>query len=273
MTMTPEALALLSRKRIHQRFARDLDANMFILFFQAIVPLGEGLDAGYREILIRFEDEERKMQSPGMFLPLLEEEGLMPQLDRWIVSRVLGWIRELELNLGAPSAPRCSVNLAADTIRDESAFAGYVLEEIRRKAGTAKALSFEIRASELLAHPKEIARLVPPLRAAGCTFAISNHDGADRPFDLARSLGFTIVKFDGSLASRIAFDDDARKRLEALNRLCHEYGMRTVGMQVENRETLDVLRTMGADYAQGFGIEHPRPLPHLPYVEGQGIPR
>ncbi|MEO7744296.1 MAG: EAL domain-containing protein [Usitatibacter sp.] len=261
--MTPETRALYASKLIHQRFARDLDANMFVLFSQAIVPLAEGRDAGYREILIRFKDEERNMQSPGMFLPLLEEQGLMPQLDRWIVSRVLAWIREIELNLGARSAPRCSVNLAADTIRDESAFAGYVLEEIRRKAGAAEALSFEIASSELLAHPKEIARLVPALRAAGCTFAISNHDGAERPFDLARSLGFTIVKFDGSLAYRIAFDDDAREKLKALNYLCREYGMRTVCMQVENQETLEVLRTMEVDYAQGFGVEHPKLLPYV----------
>jgi EAL domain-containing protein (putative c-di-GMP-specific phosphodiesterase class I) len=260
-TPTPkEALALLASKRIREQFARDLAANVFVLFSQPILALAERGDTGYREILIRFKDEERNMQAPGMFLPLLEEEGLMPQLDRWIVSRVLQWVRDLDPGVGGRTAPRCSVNLAADTIRDESAFVGFVQEALRVKAGTAQALSFEIRLSELLAHPKEIARLVPPLRAAGCSFALSNYDGTERPFDLARSLGFTIVKFDGALVFRIAADADARQKLDEINRNSRGYGMQTVAMQVENQETLDVLRRMEADYAQGFGIERPKPL-------------
>jgi EAL domain-containing protein (putative c-di-GMP-specific phosphodiesterase class I) len=260
-TPTPaEALALLASKRIRERFVLDLSNNVFVLFSQPILALAERGDTGYREILIRFKDEERNMQSPGMFLPLLEEEGLMPQLDRWIVSRVLRWVRDLDPSVVGRTAPRCSVNLAADTIRDESAFVGFVQEETRLKAGTAQALCFEIRLSELLAHPKELARLMPPLRAAGCSFALSNYDGSERPFDLARSLGFTIIKFEGSLVYSIARDAQARAKLDAINRNCRGYGMRTVAMQVENQETLDALRTIGADYAQGFGIERPRPL-------------
>jgi EAL domain-containing protein (putative c-di-GMP-specific phosphodiesterase class I) len=263
MTTTPnptEALALLASKRIREQFARDIAANVFVLFSQPILALAEHGDTGYREILIRFKDEEREMRSPGMFLPLLEEEGLMPQLDRWIVSRVLAWVRDLDPGVGGRAAPRCSVNLAADTIRDESAFVGFVQEQVRAKAGTAQALCFEIRLSELLAHPKELARLVPPLRAAGCTFALSNYDGAERPFDLARSLGFTIVKFDGSLVYRVATDPQAREKLKELNGNCRGYGLRTVAMQVENEKTLEVVRRLELDYAQGFGIERPKPL-------------
>ena len=255
-----EALALLASKRIREQFARDLAANVFVLFSQSILALAEPADKGYREILIRFKDEERNMQAPGMFLPLLEDEGLMPQLDRWIVARVLKWVRELDPELAGRRAHRCSVNLAPDTIRDESAFVGFVQEQIRLKAGSAQVLSFEIRLSELLAFPKELARLMPPLRAAGCSFALSNYDGAERPFDLARSLGFTIIKFDGSLVMRIATDADAREKLKGLIQNCRGYGMRTVGMQVENEKTLEVLRRLECDFAQGFGIERPRPL-------------
>ena len=254
------AFAVLTSKRIHEQFIKDLDSNRFVLFFQAIVPLTSQDRAGYREILIRFKEEERNMQSPGMFLLLLEEQGLMPLLDRWIVSRVLKWIRNAEANLGPGSAPRCSVNLAAATLRDESAFAGYVLDEIRKPGGRADALSFEILEADAMAHRQSLTRLMLPLRSAGCTFALSGHAGDNKAFELAVSLGFASIKIDASMLRGLATDPRAMQALTAVKDRCREYGMRSICMQVEDDETLGILRGINVDFAQGFGIEHPRLL-------------
>ena len=254
------AVAHLASRRISERFTKDLEASKFVLFFQAITALNSKETASYREILIRFKDEEQNQQSPGMFLPLLAEQGLMPQLDRWIVSLVLKWIRDMEANLGPGSSPRCSVNLSVETVRDESAFAGYVLDEIRRTVGHARALSFEIQVPDALANRQSLARLMLPLRSAGCTFALSGYTGGDASFELAASLGFAFIKIDGSMLSGIPIDPAAVDKLSALNRRCQEYGMRTICMQVESSEILEIVRGIGVDFAQGFGIEHPRLL-------------
>jgi EAL domain-containing protein (putative c-di-GMP-specific phosphodiesterase class I) len=254
------AFAALTSKRVHERFMKDLDSNRFVLFFQAIAPLAAKERADYGEILIRFKEEERNLQSPGMFLSLLEEQGLMPQLDRWIVSRVLKWTREVDAKLGPGSAPLCSVNLAGDTLRDESAFGGHVLDEIRQAGGRADALSFEILECDAMANRQSITRLMLPLRSAGCGFALSGHAGDNKAFELAVSLGFAFIKIDASMLRGLASAPQAREDLAAVNRRCHEYGMRTIGMQVEDHETLEILRGIGVDFAQGFGIERPRPL-------------
>lgn len=257
---TPAAVALLASKRIEERFIKDLAANRFVLYFQSIESLDSKEASGYREILIRFREEEQNMQSPGMFFPLLEEQGLLPMLDRWIVTRVLKWIGELEAKLGALSAPRCSVNLCADTLRDESAFAGYVLEEIRKTTKRAPALSFEILESDAIAYTQSLTRLMLPLRSVGCTFALSGYSGNQKTFELASSLGFAFIKIDGSMLSGLTSDPDVRQRLNAVNRNCHGYGIRTVCMQVEDDATLQIVRDLGVDFAQGFGIERPRLL-------------
>jgi EAL domain-containing protein (putative c-di-GMP-specific phosphodiesterase class I) len=256
---TNAAVALLASRRVEERFTKDLEGNRFVLFFQSIVPLASKETSGYREILIRFREEEQNMQSPGMFFPLLEEQGLLPMLDRWIVSRVLKWIRETEAKLGAEGVPRCSVNLSSDTLRDGSAFGGYVAEEIRKSAGRAPALSFEIVESDAIANASSLTKLMPALRSMGCSFALSGYTGNEKTFELATSLGFAFIKIDGSLLYGLA-DPKARERLNAINQQCHGYGLQTVCMQVEDGETLEILREMEVDFAQGFGVERPRPL-------------
>jgi EAL domain-containing protein (putative c-di-GMP-specific phosphodiesterase class I) len=152
------------------------------------------------------------------------------------------------------------VNLAADTLRDESAFVGYVLDEIRKSGGRAEALSFEILESDALLNRSSLTRLMLPLRSAGCSFALSGHAGNDKAFELAVSLGFSFIKIDGSMLRGLVTDAQALERLTAVNRRCREYGISTVCMQVEDGETLEILRGLGVDYAQGFGVEPPRRL-------------
>ena len=113
---------------VKDRLIKDLEANKFVLFSQAIASVAAPAEGpGYREILVRFQEEDN-MQPPGMFLPLLEEEGLMPYLDRWVVQSTLQWID----GRGASRAPRCSVNLSPDTIRRDRHFADFVLQCLRK---------------------------------------------------------------------------------------------------------------------------------------------
>jgi EAL domain-containing protein (putative c-di-GMP-specific phosphodiesterase class I) len=254
------AVASLAAKRVREQFLKDLELNRFILFSQTIAPVCSRERGDYREVLIRFKEEERNLQSPGMFLPLLEEQGLMPLLDRWIVARVLKGLREIEAE-GRGRAPRFSVNLCADTLRDESTFSGYALEQIRNTVERAEALTLEILVSDALANPRSLARLMLPLRSVGCSFALSGFAGDDEPaFELARSLGFAFLKIDGSMLTGISVNPKAREALFAISRRCHEYGIQTICMRVETPQALEVLRGIDVDYAQGFGIERPRLL-------------
>jgi EAL domain-containing protein (putative c-di-GMP-specific phosphodiesterase class I) len=254
------AIAQLAGKRIGERLQKDLEANRFMLFSQAIVPLAPAdRRATYREILIRFKDEETNMQSPGMFLPLLEEQGLMPLLDRWVVSRVLQWLRESREARGSPEAHVCSVNLSGDTMRN-AAFGDHVAREIRTSAVPAPCLSFEIPIADALADSTPLPALMMTLRNAGCTFALSGFTGTNAGFELASRLGFAIVKLDGSMLDGVADDVQRQGKLDTVTRRCQRVGLRTVAMQVESEATLEALRAIQVDYVQGFGVERPHKL-------------
>jgi EAL domain-containing protein (putative c-di-GMP-specific phosphodiesterase class I) len=245
-------------EQFRARFVNQLKEDNFILYFQPIAPSGSPNESTFREVLVRYRDEEAGLLPPGSFLLILEEQGLLPLLDRWVVAKLLRWGRGLQAT-GKPM-PHCSVNLSMDTVRRDTAFGDYAVKALE-KAGVAPAsLTFEIMTTDALAHAPQVAQMMKPLKAAGVTFAMSWFNGEEQALDLAPRLGISYLKLDPSLASNLTKDAQQRARLASLVQRCRKMNVRTVAMWVENVETLTHLRAMQVDFVQGFGIAKPRPL-------------
>ena len=249
--------------QIRDRLIKDLKEDKFFLFFQSIVPVVPAVpERGlYREILIRFKEEERDMMPPGMFLPILEQHGLMPLLDRWVTGHVTRWLRNVQATSSVPQhPPRCSINLSSDTIRRDNALAEFTLQSIQRVGGQPASLSFEIPMTEVISAPQAVARLASSLRTVGCGVSFSGFAGEPQALELAKSLGVGFVKIDGSLVYPISRDKAAAARLQAIQQRCRSLGVQTICTQVEDTQTLEILRRIQVNYAQGFGIDRPRAL-------------
>jgi EAL domain-containing protein (putative c-di-GMP-specific phosphodiesterase class I) len=248
--------------QIRDRLIRDLKDEKFVLYFQSIVPVAAAVPdkSLYREILIRFKEEERDLTPPGTFLPILEEQGLMPLLDRWVTGRVLRWVKGVH-SAGTPRyTPRCSINVSGDTIRRDAAFGDFVHQGVTRAGIPAASLLFEIATADVIASAQSVTRLVSALRAAGCGVAFSGFAGEASVLEIARSLGVAFVKVDGALVYPVSRDRAAATRLQQVQQRCRSFGVQTICMQVEDPQTLEMLRRIQVNYAQGFGIDRPRPL-------------
>jgi EAL domain-containing protein (putative c-di-GMP-specific phosphodiesterase class I) len=247
--------------QIRDRLIRDLKDEKFVLYFQSIVPVAVDVPGKslHREILIRFKEEEQGLMPPGTFLPILEQQGLMHLLDRWVTGRVLKWVKSLH-SPGTPRyAPRCSVNLSSDTIHRDAAFGEFVQQSVARAGVPAASLALEIATADVIRAPESVTRLVSSLRAAGCGVAFSGFAGEAPVLEMARSLGVASVKIDGSLVYPVSRDSAAAARLQGIQRSCRSLGIQTICTQVEDPRTLEILRRIRVDYAQGFGIDRPRP--------------
>lgn len=246
-------------EELRERFVKHLKEDNFVLYYQPISPAAaKSPDASFREILVRYREEEADLLPPGSFLPILEQEGLLPLLDRWVVGRLLKWGRDRVA--AGRKMPHCSVNLAIDTLRRDEAFADYLGRALQKAGVPAAALTFEIMTTDALMHREAVARFIAPVRALGVGFALSWFAGEDSALEMAPKLGISCIKIDGSLASRIGQDPREKARLAGIIQRCHKLGIRTVCMLVEDAETLAHLRTIHIDYVQGFGIQKPRPL-------------
>ncbi len=232
----------------------------FCLFFQAIVPVTPDKGARpFREILLRLKVEEESMLPPGSFLPVAEKYGMLPDLDRWVVRHVLGWTRVDATRQQAVY----SINISPQTMADRE-FPAFVKKALRDFGLPGSLLCFELPETDILNRPDDAAWFVGQLRPEGCGCAICGFNGSRVSFDLLRKVPVNFLKIDGGLIlnSRRSAVDQAR--VKAIHRVAQAIGIRTIAECVEDDKTLAWLRTIGVDFAQGFGISRPRDLRKIP---------
>jgi len=249
----------LERNGTADRLLQVLKENKFVLYCQAIRPLAPACHASpYQEIFVRFVEEDQKLLPPGTFIPVLEHYELMAVLDRWVVNRVIGWLRGRG-GWEKDRDPRCSINLSGESVQNVE-LARFIQRQLEACRVPPAALSFEIAEADFVEHVGAVADIISMLGPLGCGFALSGYSGAIIPCGTLKEIGFDAVKIDGDIIRRIHRDRFSLALAKMIIDRCRELGMFSVGECVENPEILETLRALRADYAQGFGIERPGPL-------------
>ena len=251
---------------MHDARARILAAikrNEFLLFCQSIVPLDPASgESTHYEILIRLQEEENNMISPGAFFPLAEENGLLPDLDRWVVADLLARASTLRQKGTVPGKEFFFINIAAATLCDAD-FPDYVVHQLNKHDCPAEMLCFEIAATDLRSHRGDVDQFVRNIKLAGCRVALSGF-GRDRvSVNVLKDLPLDFLKIDGSVILQLQRDPVNLSKVVAICRVAKTIGITTIAEMVEDGATMSKLRKIGVPYAQGFGISPPRPLSEL----------
>lgn len=228
-----------------------LEKDAFALFCQPVIALEGGAPA-LAEVLIRLREEEHAMLPPGEFLPLFEESGMMPQLDRWVVSHVVRALAK------GTRIPRLAVNVSSQTLYDAK-FAPAVKEQLAAHKVAPKALLFEIEEAHLLARPEPVTRFAAALKALGCGVIIDGFGEAASGAAI-KALLPEMVKVYGGIVRTLLTNDASADKLDAMARFCRTLNIEIIAECVEDRNVLTGLKALGVRYAQGFGIQPPRPI-------------
>jgi EAL domain-containing protein (putative c-di-GMP-specific phosphodiesterase class I) len=244
----------------HQRLLQAFSGDEFVLYQQTIRALSSQLaDRIFVEVLVRHQDEEKHLTPPGAFLPMLEHYDMMTTLDQWVMRHVIDWHRAKARGRKL----RFSVNMAPRTMADPE-FPQTVKKLLAAERGMpADALCFEFHEAELLAYGDAVRPVAKALQELGCRIAVGSVGRQSVSFKAIQSVAANFVKLDGALVRKLHRDPAAHAQVQAINRVCHGAGIRTIAEFVEEREILDKLKAIGVDYAQGFGISRPGPLSDL----------
>lgn len=237
-----------------------LQRGHYLLYCQQIVPLRERAgERAFNEILVRLFEEERHLLPPGMFFPLLQEQGLMSLLDCWVVSQVLKLQSAAIASRPGWQAPCNSINLSEDSVLDPE-FATFVANQFDKWKPEADTTCFEVLSTVMLDEEEAFEELVAALAPRGCSFALGGCTGSSEEMLLIDRLPLRYVKIDGSLVRKLLVSPTYQTRLAQINTRCHQRGIETVAEFVEDNETRAALVAEGVDYAQGFGIAQPVPF-------------
>jgi len=235
-----------------------LTRERFLLYCQPIVQVdAPQAEQRFFEVLVRFRDEEEGLLPPGSFIPVLRDAGLMPLLDRWVVSTAIRKLRGVAQGSGV--APRFSINLSAEALVDAS-FPEFVAAELGRATDLAQRLMLEIPLDETAQRPAEFSAAVSALTALGCVVAVSGVSGDGEEIGRLYEAGVRYLKVNGASALRAEPNPDALERLRGLGETCRALGMKVIAESVERVEALALLSLLNVDFAQGFALGEPKPL-------------
>jgi EAL domain-containing protein (putative c-di-GMP-specific phosphodiesterase class I) len=244
------------------RVTRSAEENRFFLDCQRVVRLGGGdSSTEYLELLLRMRDESGRVVPPMSFIPAAERFHLMGTIDRWVVKKALSCLGRLH---SAPerAMPRFGINLSGMSLGD-AAFADFVLQQLVASGAPAQGVCFEITETAAISNLARAARFIRTFRDLGCRFALDDFGTGLSSFAYLKSLPVDYIKIDGSFVRGSGGDNVDRAVVEAICRLAHAAGARTIAESVESQETLERVRDLGIDFAQGYVIHSPEPYPEL----------
>ncbi|HTS89182.1 MAG TPA: EAL domain-containing protein [Gemmatimonadales bacterium] len=242
------------------RITSALEEHRFRLFGQAILPLSPHPGERPRvEVLLRLVERDGTLIAPGAFIPAAERYGLMGAVDRWVLREVMSLYGHQR---GNGMRPIASINLSGASLGDPGMLA-FVRDQLDRYDLPPESLCFEITETAAIANLAQAAHFIRELKALGCWFALDDFGSGMSSFAYLQSLPVDFLKIAGAFLRHIDADPVEYAMVEAINRVGHVMHLKTVAEGVENLQTLDTLRALGVDYAQGFAINEPSPMEDL----------
>lgn len=245
----------------HKEMQRIVDINQafddqrFVLYHQSIYDLQKDKDKQpiFSEVLVRMLDTDNSLIPPGEFLPAAERYNLISRLDIWVVTATLKWLQK-EVAAGVDIF--CTVNLSGSSIADKD-FLRSVLEKLDSSNVEPRRICFEITETAAIANLTRATRFIDKLKKRGCDFALDDFGSGFSSFAYLKTLPVDYLKIDGFFVRDMVNNRIDFEMVKSINDIGHVMGKKTIAEFVEDIETLEVLREMGVDYAQGYAISKP----------------
>ena len=242
------------------RIHRALAENRFCLYAQPVrATAGGDATPAYTELLLRLRDDDGGLVPPTAFIPAAERYHLMPAIDRWVISTAFAELaRQLEAGDESQTGV-CAINVSGASLGDDE-FLDFVQGQFVTHRVPHALVCFEITETTAVASLTKATQFMTALRGHGCRFALDDFGVGVSSFTYLKHLPVDYVKIDGSFIKDMLDDPVNRAMVEAIHRIGHIMGKKTIAESVERREMLKALRAIGVDYAQGFGIAAPAPF-------------
>jgi EAL domain-containing protein (putative c-di-GMP-specific phosphodiesterase class I) len=195
------------------------------------------------------------------FIPAAERYNLMADIDRVVIDKTLGSMQNAN-NRVALEHCSVSINLSAQSLCDDDLL-DFILERITGSKVSPDQLCFEITETSAIVNLSRAMQFIIALKQHGCRFSLDDFGSGLSSFGYLKNLPVDYLKIDGCFVRDIADDPMDRALVESINQIGHVLGIKTIAEYVENDQILQILKEIGVDYGQGYGISKPQPLEQL----------
>lgn len=241
------------------RIRRALEQDRFRVLYQPMLDLKTNRLTSV-EALVRMVGKGGELIAPGAFIGVAERFGLIRQIDRLVIQKVMSQLVEWErtgLRIDA------SVNISGAHF-GHSALLQQIANWLETTGVDPGRILFEITETEAVGDIDRAQSFVQALRRLGCRFALDDFGVGFSTFEYLRRMQVDAVKIDGSFVRNLHKSPPDRVFVKAAVQVAQGFGSRTVGEFVENAAILANLDALGVDAAQGYFIAPPMPAEDIP---------
>jgi diguanylate cyclase (GGDEF)-like protein/PAS domain S-box-containing protein len=247
--------AVARKLTLETQLKQAIDNDEYVLHYQPKVSLQTGLLTGC-EALIRWNDPRTGLVPPGVFIPVLEETGLIYEVGKWALGQALAdYLRWRDAGL-APV--RIAVNVSPLQLRHP----GFVAE-IRRIAGldvdAASGLELEITESMIMSDVKQGTASLQAIRELGLTIAIDDFGTGYSSLGYLSKLPVTTLKIDRTFVVDMTESPEGLSLVSTMIHLAHSLRLKVVAEGVETEAQSNLLRLLKCEEMQGFLFSRPVP--------------
>ena len=238
-------------------FHTAIRERQFLVYYQPKFGiLGEQPALASAEALVRWKHPKLGMISPGVFIPLFEQNGLIPELDGYVWQEVASQLRDWKDRLGR-SVP-VSINVSRVNMYDPG-LVEKLVSLVRRNGLDFSDILLEVTESAYTGDSDQIIDRVRQLRQCGFKIEMDDFGSGYSSLCMLASLPIDALKLDIQFI-RTAFREGGNTRLlEAVVLLAKSLDVPTVAEGVETAEQLQALKAMGCDIVQGYYFSRPVP--------------
>lgn len=250
--------ALLEKARRQSQLEADLRAGLdrgeFVAVYQPKVKLESGELVG-AEALARWRRPDGSVVSPGVFVPMAEELGLISKLGNCVMRDACFAAAEWAKN---GLAARIAVNVSPHQFNDSN-FVGEVQAALDESGLNPELLELEVTESAAVEDPEKVARIMWPLRSRGVRLAIDDFGTGHSNFTSVTRLPFDVFKIDQQFVRALSSDPHAPAIVEMILAMAEALRMETVAEGVETKEQADFLLRRACTIGQGYYYSPPLP--------------
>lgn len=243
----------VSQLQIETKLRSALEDGGIETHYQPIVDLASGRVVGL-EALARWDDPELGSVSPGRFIPLAEQTGLIVELGRQQLRRAGRQVAQWSRCLPGASDLRLHVNLSLGEL-DDPDVVRQLREALVETGLSAEQLWLEITESVTMRQPDRLGEL----SALGPRLTVDDFGTRYSTLTQLKRLSLSGLKVDRSFVDGVAEDPQDLAIVESVVTLGHKLGFEVVAEGIETEEQLHLLKEMGCDHGQGFLLGRPMP--------------
>lgn len=212
------------------------------------------------EVLLGLNDNNNKPIPIWQFIQAAEYYKKMQDVDRWVINATFDWINNNPEKMKLIDV--ISINLSGTTMGDEN-FLDFMMAKLGNLNVDLSRICFEITETSAIQSLEKAIMFITEIKNLGCLFSLDDFGTGFASYDYLKRLPVDYLKIDGVFIKNLTTNPDDMAVVRSICEIGHYMNKKIVAEFVETQEIWDMLKTVGVDYVQGYGVEMPKMINHV----------